>query len=435
MIIFTKYSNERRPELRIRTDIIKKEDGTKCIRKRAASGQAWEHVQKIYERYLWLERDLRGTSLKVNQCSTCKDGVQFPFLEGRTLEEKLDELLYKKKTDELVQEIARYLEMFAGDCVKKASLEKRDSEDDVDEKEIMSKDSGADKTEFAEFRMTPEFKAVFGETSFSQVQYCRKVSDIDMIFSNAIESGDGYELIDYEWTFHFPVPVKFIVYRCLYYYVLGNTKRDELIGENLYERFGISEEEKEQFAKMEQNFQAYILGDYTPVWKQYDDISEGVIELSSMLEQAGEQKKLRTAEVYFDDGRGFGTWNWKKYGVQENGTTRLEIKLPAGTKQVRLDPCSCRSVVRIEKLTQGGKKLTYTSNGAAAPNGDLIFDTEDPQIIFAVEGTSSVKVAFRSEVIGGLGREVLLNQQGHISWMEQTKAWKLYQKLKGTRRK
>ena len=418
MIIFTKYSNERRPELRIRTDIIKKEDGTKCIRKRAASGQAWEHVQKIYERYLWLERDLRGISLKVNQCSTCKDGVQFPFLEGRTLEEKLDELLYKKKTDELVQEIARYLEMFAGDCVK-------------------SEDGGLDAEgqNFAEFRMTPEFKAVFGEASFSKTQNCRKISDIDMIFSNAIESGDGYELIDYEWTFHFPVPVKFIVYRCLYYYVLGNTKRDELIGENLYERFGISEEEKEQFAKMEQNFQAYILGDYTPVWKQYDDISEGVIELSSMLEQAGEQKKLRTAEVYFDDGRGFGTWSWKKYGVQEKGITELEIKLPAGTKQVRLDPCSCKSVVRIEKLTQGGKKLAYTSNGAAAPNGDLIFDTEDPQIIFAVEGTSSVKVSFRSEVIGGLGREVLLNQQGHISWMEQTKAWKLYQRLKGTRKR
>lgn len=415
MIIFTKYSNERRPELRIRTDIIKKEDGTRFIRKRAASAQAWEHVQKIYERYLWLERDLRNTPLKVNQCSSCRDGVQFPFLEGRTLEEKLDELLHKKKAKELIQELERYFTMFTGTSAKKAA--------------------GADRNGFAEFKTTPEFEAVFGKVSFRNVQYCRQVSDIDMIFSNAIENGDGYELIDYEWTFHFPVPVKFIVYRCLYYYVLGNTKRDELIGGKLYEHFGISEEEKEQFATMEQNFQAYILGDYTPVWKQYDDISEGVIKLSSMLEQDGEQKKLRKAEVYFDDGRGFGVWNWKKYSVQEKGITVLEIRLPAGTKQVRLDPCSCRSVVRVEKLTQGGKKLAYTSNGAAAPNGDLIFDTEDPQIIFSVEGTSNVKVAFRSEVISGLGREVLLNQQGHISWMEQTKAWKLYQRLKGVHRK
>lgn len=403
MIIYTKYSNERRPELRIRTDILKREDGTRYIRKIAASAQAWKHVQKIYERFLWLDRDLKQTSLRVNQCSTCKDGVQFPFLEGRTLEEKLDELLGKKKTEELVQEIERYFAMF----------------------------SEADK----EFTMTPEFKAVFGEVSFSEKQYCRRISDIDMIFSNALESGDGYELIDYEWTFDFPVPVKFILYRCLYYYVLGNTKRDELIGENLYGRFGISEEEKEQFAKMEQCFQDYILGEYTPIWKQYDDISEGVITLSSMLEKAGEEKKRRTAEVYFDDGRGFGTWSWKKYGVPEQGAAEFEIKLPPGTKQVRLDPCGCRCVVRVEKLTQSGRKLSYTSNGAAAPNGDLIFDTEDPQIIFAVEGNSSVKVRFRSEVISGLGREVLLNQQGRISWMEQTKVWKLYDRVKHTRKK
>lgn len=421
-ILSTKYSNERREELRIRTDILRLADGTKVIRKRAASGQAWRHIQQMSERYLWLKRDLKNTPLRVNPCSSCKNGVQFPFVEGRTLEEKLDLLLSKKDTDGLIAELERYLAMFAG-TVQKTKAEEMLSAAELSE-------TAKSEPEWIEFKVTPEFEQIFGKAHFAEKQYSRSVSDIDMIAANAIEAGEGYELIDYEWTFDFPIPVKFIVYRCLYYYMLGNTKRDELLGAQLYDHFGISEAEKEQFAQMEHHFQQYILGVYTPIWKQYDDISEGVITLSSMLELAEEQKKCHTAEVFFDTGKGFGTWNWKKYGVQEKGMTTLELVLPKGTRQVRLDPCSCRSVVRIAELTQNGKPLSYTSNGAAAPSGDLIFDTEDPQIIFAADAASPVRVTFCTEAIHGLGREVLLNQQGHIRWMEQTKAWKLYQKLK-----
>lgn len=418
---FVKYSNERGIQMRIRTEILEDakaaaessvgeakadvESGRKIVRKIAASPQAWKHVQKIYERSLALEKDLKHTLLKVNKCSVCKDGVQFPFLEGWTLEERLDELWKKKKTDALLQEMERYFGMFAGDAEKNCK-----------------------------FEITAEFEAVFGRVQFERPQTCRRISDIDMIFSNAIESGDGYELIDYEWTFDFPIPVKYLVYRCLYYYILGNSKRDELIGENLYERFGISESEREQFASMEKHFQQHILGDYMPIWKQYDDISEGVMELSTMLEEAQKEKNLRRVEVYFDDGRGFGTWSWKKFQAAL-GVNSLEITLPKGTKAVRLDPCACQSVVRVQSITQKGKKLNYHSNGMTTPGGDLIFDTEDPQIIFEVPSDASVKVTFRAEAISGLGREALLNQQGRINWMEQTKAWKLYERMKGMRKK
>lgn len=422
--LYTKYSNERREELRIRTDLLINENGEKCIRKVAASAQAWKHVEAIYERSLWLTREFRGTGLAVNECRICRGGVCFPFLKGRTLEEKLDEFLEKKKVSEAAAEIERYFRMF----YPKHMQQSREMTED--EAQNWAKEAG-----LARFTVTPEFQKVFGEVDFTEPQYCRAVSDIDMIFSNAIENGDGYELIDYEWTFDFPIPVKYPVYRCIYYYLEGSSKRDALRQEDLYSRFGISGQECVQFARMEQGFQQYILGSYTPAWKQYDDISEGVIELAPLMNEIRENKKLQTVEVYFDDGRGFGVWNWKKFCLQEAVERALEIELPPGTKQVRLDPCSCRSIVRIRELSQNGKRLKFISNGRTAPGGELIFDTEDPQIIFSVESDGPIRAVFLAERMSGLGRELILGQQGRVEWMEQTKVWKLYKRMKGMRKK
>lgn len=107
--------------------------------------------------------------------------------------------------------------------------------------------------------------------------------------------------------------------------------------------------------------------------------------------------------------------------------------MPDGTKALRIDPCAARSVVRVESLTQGKESLSVSANAAMAPNGDYIFDTEDPQLIISglPHGTEPVEITFRAEPIDGLAREVLLNQSGQLAWMEQTKVWKAYRKLKG----
>ncbi len=404
MIIYTKYSNERSREFCIRTEIEQDENEKRLVWKRAAFPEAEQHIAGIAESFRQLKQDLAGSGLSVNECLTGqpKDAVCFPFIEGRTLEEELDELLGRKQTEALTEKIRSYF-----DCFSQAERP---------------------------FRETEAFRRVFGSVSFAREQTARKVSDIDMIFSNAIADGSGYTLIDYEWTFDFPVPVRYLQYRCLYYYVLGNAKRNELIQRNLYELFDISESEQETFAGMERSFQSYMLGNYTPVWKLYDDISDGVIPVLPLVQKASAgQRSMRTVEVYFDDGRGFGTWLWKKYQTEAEGQARIRIELPAGTKRVRIDPCAARSVVRVLELQQGGTDLSYSAaGGVQAPNGDWIFDTEDPQLILdeIPNGTEAVEAAFLAEPIGGLTREVILNQSGQLAWMEQTKVWKAYRKLK-----
>lgn len=412
MVIYTKYSNERRKEFCIRTEIAVDEQGRKNVRKLAAFREAAAHVRSIAEKYRLLVEDLDGTGLRVNSCKLSEaDGEQeakgraavavcFPYQEGCTLEEELDGLLKKGKAEELLRAIRQYFAMFYEGAVA--------------------------------FEETEEFRQVFGAVEFSRPQPCRRISDIDMIFSNAIHTDEGYELIDYEWTFAFPVPVRYLRYRCLYYYILGNTKRDVLVHQNLYELFDINEEERAQFEKMERHFQAYMLGEYKPLRALYGDISEGVIAVQPLVQKQNRRlRAMRTVEVYFDDGRGYGTWNFRRYQVEPEGRVSLRIELPEGTKALRIDPCAARSVVRVERLAQEGKTLDFRTNGAAAPNGDLIFDTEDPQLLIDVlPGSGAVEITYRAEPVGGLTREVLLNQCGRIQWMEQTKVWKAYRKLK-----
>lgn len=341
--------------------------------------------------------------------------------------------------------------------------------------------------------MTQQFQTVFGSVQFTQPMMCRAVSDIDMIFSNALERGDGYELIDYEWTFDFPIPVKFLEYRCLYYYIYGSEKRTCLaqkclmptnvggrssvggakpsaVGEdrvlcgeaqnsadvkipgaevqsgtvgknetlkdddnyrvNLFAYFGISEAERQQFAQMERSFQQYILGAYTPAWKLYDEISDGVIPVMPLVERESTRRRRNKIEVYFDDGRGFGVWNCRKYCPAQEGRASLEIVLPKKTMVTRVDPCGERCIVRVLELTQDGHSLAWRSNGAVADNGDIIFDTEDPQMIFDTPYSGPVKFSFLTEPLDGLARELVLNQHGKLRWMEQTKVWKAYRKVK-----
>lgn len=407
MIIYTKYSNERRREFCIRTDIRMNDAKETYVCKLPAFPEAKDHIRGLEMACQGLQADLAGSGLTVNTCmlETEPDGsiaAHFPFCKGWTLEEKLDTIWKREGEEALIEEIRRYFSMFA------------------DTKEP--------------FVETEAFRQVFGTVQFTRPQYSRSISDIDMIFANALETEMGYELIDYEWTFAFPIPVRYLLYRCLYYYTLGNANRDALVQRKLYEVFDITEEECRQFAAMERQFQAYMLGDYIPVWQLYDCISEGVLPIRPMIEQGGARERaMRIVDVFFDDGRGFGTWNATRYQVAPGSRVSLRISLPGGTKALRIDPCAARSVVRVESLTQGKESLSVSANAAMAPNGDYIFDTEDPQLIISglPHGTEPVEITFRAEPIDGLAREVLLNQSGQLAWMEQTKVWKAYRKLKG----
>ena len=130
------------------------------------------------------------------RCWLVGERVYFEYLEGVTLEETLDQLLEQR---ELEQAMAKLKEAVRW---------------------IM------DAAPTSRFVATPEFAQVFGETKALEGAQAVEAADIDMIFSNLLLDGEGKcHVLDYEWTFFFPVPVGFLVYRALHYYLESAPKR------------------------------------------------------------------------------------------------------------------------------------------------------------------------------------------------------------------
>ena len=86
------------------------------------------------------------------------------------------------------------------------------------------------------------------------------MSNIDLVPANILLQDSEVSVIDYEWTFRFPIPCNFILYRMIHYYLESDGKRAVLRDLDFYKKAGISEKELEIYAEMERNFQKYMEG-------------------------------------------------------------------------------------------------------------------------------------------------------------------------------
>ena len=154
--IFSKYSNERRRELQIRTDIVQEEDGTRRVRKYALLPEGKENIARIVRMYGELSEAFCDP--KVSFCeSIWKDGcAESPFLTGVTLQELMETAANEQREEVLTGYIREYMNW-------------------------IREDGGEVK-----FVPTPEFEVIFGKTELPETLTCAKVSDIDLIFDNII---------------------------------------------------------------------------------------------------------------------------------------------------------------------------------------------------------------------------------------------------------
>ena len=118
------------------------------------------------------------------------------------------------------------------------------------------------------FEMTDGFRNVFGTLSDAdalQQTVCSSISDIDLILPNILVDKDGvWHVIDYEWTFFFPVPQNFIIYRTLFFLNHENPQKEELSMHRLLAAADIPQEEAVVYAQMEPAFQQYVTGECVP---------------------------------------------------------------------------------------------------------------------------------------------------------------------------
>lgn len=355
-ILFTKFSNERSRRLSIRTDIVSENDGKGgerlFVRKLPAGPDAGLHVQKMEERFRLLGNVCRGTRFRPNEMTMRGDAAVFAYLTGETLESVFDR---------------EYL-----------------SEPETLEKALLAFLNEIGKTGTEVFSPTESFRNVFGNTVLPDGLQAAPASDIDMVLNNILVGEDGsWNIIDYEWTFDFPVPVRFLEWRVLHYYIEGNTKRFFLREAGLFEKAGISRQEEDAFLEMEKAFQKYIEGERVPLRELYSSVSEGAVDLPAILKRMEGREDGGTGKLYPGRGGVFTEENAVEVPLEADGRLVFNREI-SGCTELRIDPAEHACSVTIEELmTELGPvdPADVQTNGVRLDLRRWLFDTGDPWLI------------------------------------------------------
>ena len=252
--IYIKYSDERARRFMVRTDIVRNKT-ERYVRKQALVPEGEAHLQHIQKSGECLKKRYQGSILHINACRSRGRQLEFEYLEGMTLSDKLNEETSAGQAETLLE---KYRSLVAYGC------------------------------QVQPFEMSEGFRQVFGETELPGQLPAASGLDIDMIFSNIILQKDAWQLIDYEWTFDFPIPVNYVLYRAYFYESLEHPE-NEAVSVAALKRLGIlSEEEEAAYAKMEKAFLAYTLQGTVPTRDMWQLLGQPVWKLSTLEDKIRE---------------------------------------------------------------------------------------------------------------------------------------------------
>ena len=379
-LLFLKYSVERDERFRIRTEIVRKADGTKVVRKVPYGEKAKVHVKKIKYWEEALRKQYEPAGVSVNRCTLTDKGAEFEFLKGETLESVLDDHLEKGDFEGFIGEIKKYI----------AKLE-----------QIVSSNA----------------------------------NNVDLTFSNIILNDDGkWNVIDYEWTFKSEVPLRFIIHRAIYLYC-EQRKQNSLQCSDICRILGITEAEQERFLEMEHQLQLYLLGETKTMDALQHEYAGKIIDLKEILHRAHQPEM----KIYQDFGQGFSEENSYVLEAEEDfyGGRRFTLSVPQGVTAIRLDPCEEPCMVTINRILGecgGSYELSLGHNGKAYEKS-ILYTTTDPQILISgiVPGTGQIHVDVTVEYLKEETSYVwmkLLEKAEKCDRIEASKPYRLMKKIK-----
>ncbi len=265
-LLYTKYSTDRCPDFAIRTDRIKDDDGGELIVKNALYKEGRKHLQHMVNMYKALSQRY-GDKMTITGSHIDDGRLYNDFAKGVPLTDTFIKLIKNEDAKVLKAEIKHFIDIIS---------------------------YGANEP----FTVTDEFINVFGKYdniesfNFSSA----KVNDIDMIFDNIIVDDDGtWQLIDYEWTFDFPIPLQFIVYRALYFFYQRYQVEAILPWNDILDMINVNDDCEQLLFAMESKLNDYITLGITPLERAVIDSDNAVIPF----------KDLRDRFDYFDIGKQF----------------------------------------------------------------------------------------------------------------------------------
>lgn len=414
--IYAKFSNERDRRFDIRTDICVDADKKRFVKKVPADSSAAEHIERLPKIASELEAPYAKEGLKMNACTMEDYGARLEYLEGVTLEEKLDGLLDQGKYRELEDLLFTYLEKIRR--IHKGSL----------------------------FQKTPEFVQVFGDAALEGGLQCGSISNIDLVAGNILIGNEKVSVIDYEWTFAFPIPAHFIMYRMIHYYLESDGKRRVLKERDFYGKAGITVQEQRIYGRMEAAFQRYMQGAHIPLLAMYEEVSPGKAEVLPYYEQLRLAMAEKNLQVFYDRGEDFQEKDSCLYPMSRQGIS-TELPIPKGVRRIRLDPGESAGGLRVRRLRfKGQERAGFTTNGFPLGEGRYYFGGGDPQLILERIPEDAEALSIELEILKEQeAREEFWQKFAQVSGekdaqirqlkkvihdMENTRVWKMYRKVK-----
>ncbi|MCR5404274.1 MAG: class I SAM-dependent methyltransferase [Butyrivibrio sp.] len=339
--VYSKYSNDRIDDFKIRTDIVKDEEGHLTIRKYPLTDAALDHIYSIRAAYEGLVDRFRGGNIEINDCQIDEEEgcAVFSFVNGVPLSSLLDECLEKDDREGFYQLIRDYI---------------------------------------------------------TRIGYNQEypVSDYDLIFSNILVNGPIWTIIDYEWTYGKCIPVKEQVWRALYCYRLEDRKRESFDPRPVYEKLKITGEDIDILLKEEYAFQKYVTGNrksMVEIWKSIGKKSEVPKEIQ------GSDTGVRadnTVQIYLDEGDGYSEDDsiFPKERYNDKNEISLNIKVSSDCRVVRVDPAFSPCMVTIRDASWNGEQISendisidiHPVNGEWISDDSMVFNTNDPNIEFGL---------------------------------------------------
>ncbi len=339
--IYSKYSNDRVDEFKIRTDIAIDRAGRKVIRKFPLTEAAKEHVFMIRDAYEGLVEKYRGGDFEINDCQIDeKNGCAiFSFVNGVPLSSLLDE------------------------CIDRDDME--------------------------------GFTALLNEY-IKRINYRQDypVSDYDLIFSNIMVNGPIWTIIDYEWTYGKCIPPREQVWRALYCYRLEDRKREKFDPRPVYAKLGLGDEDIEALFEEEVAFQKYVTGSRKSLVELWQDIGRKLIVPKELSVPTEKLRPDDTIQIYLDDGYGYSEDEsiFPEEQYDDNNTVSLDIRVDSNCRTIRIDPAFAPCLVTIASATWNGEVLAdngsdvsvHPVNGEWVSDDTIIFDSNDPNIEFGL---------------------------------------------------
>ena len=385
-VIYTKFANERAPQVSMYTQVLSDAAGSRSVRKMPSGAEAKPHAVHIAAAGQQLRELYAGTQVDINQCTLHEKvpggpEVELEYLTGETYESLVDRALQKDGPEAAEAMIRTYIDA----VIPSGSL--------------------------APFQMTQELEEIFGvRKPMNEWKQTLPVTNIDAIMANMIcgqsDRSDiapdenvfcgKYEekigqMFDYEWTFAFPIPVQFLIWRILNYYIESSRSRKILDIYRICEQYGIREQDIPVYREMEASFQKWVRGKTVTLQESYTELNPGVHHVQHAVYRERSDYAL---QVYYDTGSGYSEQNTTLYPGRE-GVVRQIIPVPERVQSLRLDPGARSCICRIETLRPASKdtdqpsaaasgndiRFSYHTNGHKLSGNLILFSENDPQII------------------------------------------------------